>query len=67
MGDEGGNVVVQDLRAVVEKTVAYQPHNRFVTRLAFSCERSVYVCVQVCLRVSYDCVHVCLFESSMWS
>lgn len=61
VGDEGGNVVVQDLRAVVEKTVAYQPHNRFVTSLAFSFERSVWVwvCMPTCV---HSCAHagVCM-------
>lgn len=36
VGDDGGNISIQDLRMVVEKTVSYQPHSRFVTRLAFS-------------------------------
>ena len=64
VGDEGGNVVVQDLRAVVEKTVAYQPHNRFVTSLAFSFERSVWVrvCMPTC---GHSCAHadVCMAVS----
>ncbi|KAK7107597.1 hypothetical protein V1264_015495 [Littorina saxatilis] len=50
VGDEGGNICLQDLRAVVEKTVTYQPHNRFVTRLAFSPERP-----NLLASVSEDC------------
>lgn len=39
VADEGGSITVQDLRLVVEKTVCYQPHNRFITRLAFCPQR----------------------------
>ncbi|XP_076466393.1 methylosome protein WDR77-like [Babylonia areolata] len=35
VGYEEGQVSVQDLRIVVEKTVTYHPHNRPVNRLAF--------------------------------
>ncbi|KAL8575588.1 hypothetical protein ACOMHN_059652 [Nucella lapillus] len=35
VGDEGGQVTVQDLRVEVEKTISYHPHNRSVNTLAF--------------------------------
>jgi len=50
VGDEGGNVFVSDLRVVVEKTVEYKPHNRMITRLAFSRERPTLLA-----SISEDC------------
>lgn len=38
-GDEGGGIVIRDLRVVVEKTVNYQHHCSAVTCLAFSTTR----------------------------
>lgn len=39
VGDEGGHVVVRDLRMVVEKTVSSRPHTRRITSLAFSIQQ----------------------------